>query len=263
MSRESTSDPTRRFSGLENLYARHRPSYPADAIDFIVRRCGLDATTTLVDVGCGTGISTRLFAERGIPTIGIEPNDAMRAKAEAEPPATGVPPVYRKGTGEATGLSDGAAAAVLAAQAFHWFDAAAAFREFRRILRPGGHAVLMWNERDSADPFTDAYGQVIRSVPGAASVEGPRGKSGEAIFHTPYFVDADLTRFKNAQEVDEDGLVGRSLSASYAPKEPAAVAVFVDALRGVFARYQRSEKVLIRYVTSVYSGRAAPRGESA
>jgi SAM-dependent methyltransferase len=173
----SQQRPTERFSGLEDLYAKHRPSYPADAIDFIVRLCGLNGSTTLVDVGCGTGISTRQFAERGIPVLGIEPNDDMRAKADAEssPPGTPVP-VYRKGTAEATGLPDGSAAAVLAAQAFHWFDPPAALREFRRILRPGGHAVLMWNERDNADPFTADYGRVIRSRPEAAKVEGPRGK---------------------------------------------------------------------------------------
>jgi len=188
----------------------------------------------------------------------------MRAKAEAEPAVAGAQlPVYRQGSAEATALPDGMAAAVLAAQAFHWFDASAAFREFQRILRPGGHAVLMWNERDSSDPFTDAYGKVIRSAPGAAAVEGPRGKAGEAIFHTSYFADAELKRFTNTQELDEDGLIGRSLSASYAPKEPAAVATFVDALRKVFETHQRNRKVLIHYVTSVYSGRAAPRAESA
>jgi hypothetical protein len=63
--------------------------------------------------------------------------------------------------------------------------------------------------------------------------------------------------------LDEDGLIGRSLSASYAPKEPTAVAAFIDALRKVFASNQRNGKVLVRYVTSVYSGRAAPRTESA
>jgi SAM-dependent methyltransferase len=256
--------PTERFSGLEDLYARHRPSYPTDAVDFIIRRCGLNASTTLVDVGCGTGISTRLFAARGIPAIGIEPNDDMRAKAEAEPSPAGSPaPVYRKGTAEATGLPPGTAAAVLAAQAFHWFDPPGAFREFQRILRPDGHAVLMWNERDNSDPFTAAYSAVIRSRPEAAKVEGPRGKAGEAIFHTPLFVSTELTRFTNTQEVDEEGLIGRSRSASYAPRDPAALAVFTQALRDVFAKYRRDGRIVIHYVTSVYSGRAAARPGSA
>jgi SAM-dependent methyltransferase len=249
-------NPTGRFSGLEDLYARHRPSYPDEAIDFIVRHCGLDGTTTLVDVGCGTGISTRLFAAQGIPVIGIEPNDDMRAKAEAAPaPPAGRPPIYRKGTGEATGLPAGSAAAVLAAQAFHWFDAPAALREFHRILRPGGHAVLMWNERDGSDPFTAAYGDVIRSRPEAAAVEGPRGRAGEVILHTPLFTDASRTAFTNAQELDEEGLIGRAFSASYAPREPAEVAVFTAALQQVFAAHQHAGRVTLCYETSVYLGR--------
>ncbi|HVS35210.1 MAG TPA: methyltransferase domain-containing protein, partial [Gemmataceae bacterium] len=76
-------NPTGRFTGLSDLYAKYRPSYPEEAVDFIIRRCGLDSTTTLVDVGCGTGISSRLFAARGIPVIGVDPNDEMRSRAEA------------------------------------------------------------------------------------------------------------------------------------------------------------------------------------
>jgi SAM-dependent methyltransferase len=254
--RDPSVNPTGRFSGLEDLYARHRPSYPDEAIDFILRRCNLDAITTLVDVGCGTGISTRLFAARGIPVIGIEPNDAMRTKAEAEPALPAEPaPVYRKGTGEATGLPPGSAAAVLAAQAFHWFDAPVALREFHRILRPGGHAVLMWNERDGSDPFTAAYGEVIRSRPEAAAVEGPRGQAGEVILHTPLFTNASRTTFTNAQELDEEGMIGRAFSASYAPREPSVVAAFTAALRQVFAAHQHSGRVTLCYETSVYLGR--------
>jgi SAM-dependent methyltransferase len=252
----SQLNPTKRFTGLEDLYALYRPTYPAEAIDFIIRRCGLDATTTLVDVGCGTGISTRLFAARGIPVIGVDPNDAMRCKAEAAAtPAGGRTAEYRKGSGEATGLPDGCAAAVVAAQAFHWLDAAAAFREFCRILRPGGHAVLMWNERDESDPFTAAYGAAVRATPGAAAVEGPRARAGEALLHSPLFADASLTTFTNIQDVDEEGLIGRAFSASYAPREPATVAAFTAALRKVFADYQRDGRAALRYVTSVYLGK--------
>src|SRR5947209_1203613 len=141
MSDVTRFNPTARFSGLSDVYARNRPDYPAAAIDHIIGVCGLGGDALLVDVGSGTGISTRLFAARGVKVVGVEPNDEMRGRAEVEAGAR-----YVKGTAEATGLPDECAAAVLAAQAFHWFDKPAALREFHRLLRPGGWAVLMWNE---------------------------------------------------------------------------------------------------------------------
>src|SRR5579883_2651648 len=95
-------DPTNRFTGLANVYARHRPTYPGAALDFIQQQCGLQAGMLLVDVGCGTGISSRLFALRGLKVIGVEPNAEMRGRAAAETLPPGVPPPrYVDGKAEA------------------------------------------------------------------------------------------------------------------------------------------------------------------
>jgi SAM-dependent methyltransferase len=250
MSAAARFNPTERFSGLADTYAKTRPDYPAAAVEHIIARCGLTGGALLVDVGCGTGISTRLFAARGVNVVGVEPNDDMLARAE---PAPGVR--YRKGTAEATGLDDGCAAAVLAAQAFHWFDAPAALREFHRILRPGGWVALMWNERDGRDPCTAAYGEVMRSGPDAAAVEGPRMRAGEALLHSSLFVETHKVTFQHEQAVDEGGLLGRAFSASYAPREPAAAEAFAARLRDVFGRFQCDGRVVLRYETSVYLGK--------
>jgi len=257
MSRPPDPRPTERFTGLAGLYTQCRPGYPEAAVDFIVARCGLGAGSVLVDVGCGTGISTRLFAGRGVAVIGIEPNGDMRARAEAvaTPPAA---PVYRTGRAEATGLADAAAEAVLAAQAFHWFEPAAALREFHRVLKPAGWVALMWNERDPSDPFTAAYGAVVGSTPEAAAVEGPRGRAGEALLSCPLFEEAMRASFPYAQSLDEEGVLGRAFSASYAPRQPQAAQQFADALRAVFARFQRDGRVVLRYETTVYSARRKP-----
>src|SRR5580765_1149408 len=131
---------TERFSHLAVNYAKHRPTYPAAAIDWMTACIGAaplslfaprkeafrgakSDSLLVADLGAGTGISTRLLAERGIPAVGIEPNEPMRTQAEKTPwPGPGPAPRYQEGTGEATGLPDASCDAVLAAQAFHWFD---------------------------------------------------------------------------------------------------------------------------------------------
>jgi SAM-dependent methyltransferase len=252
----SHCNPTERFTGLAGAYDRYRPSYPAAALDVIVQRCGLGEGAILIDVGSGTGISSRLFAARGIRVLGIEPNDEMRGQAFRVPVPPGQPvPEYRQGTAEATGLPDGVAAAVVSAQAFHWFDPAAALPEFHRILRPGGWVALLWNERDEADPFTAAFGAVIRTAKDAAAVEGPRGRAGEPLLAHPLFEAGERARFPGEQDVDEQGLIGRAFSASYAPKAPVEIEAWNEGLRRVFAAHQRDGRVTLRYETTVYLAR--------
>jgi SAM-dependent methyltransferase len=248
-------NPTGRFTGLADVYAKYRPTYPVEAIDFILRRCGLRAGSVLVEVGCGTGISSRLFAARGLQVIGVEPNAEMRTVAEAEAASAEHPgPIYRDGRAEATGFPPHSADAVLAAQAFHWFEPEPALREFHRILRPSSWAILLWNERDQSDPFTAAYSAVIRTAPDTATVEMPRSRAGGPLLHSTWFENAERAVFRNAQTLDEEGLVGRAFSASYAPRGRAQAAEFASALRAVFARYQQQGKVVLQYETSVYLG---------
>lgn len=255
MSERSTGDPTKRFTGLASVYARFRPSYPREAVDFILTHCRLAPGAVLVDVGSGTGISSRVFAARGLDVIGIEPNAEMRARAEAEPPPPG-PGVleYREGRAEASGLAEGIAHAVLSAQAFHWFEPAATLREFHRILRPNGWAILIWNERDLSDAFTAAYGAVIRAIPGAAAVEGPRGRAGEALLANSLFGKAQRFSFANEQLLDEDGLLGRAFSASYVPHEGPLAHALARSVGQVFHQFESAGHVVLRYETSVYLG---------
>src|SRR6516164_6308773 len=97
----SDYNPTGRFTGLAENYAKYRLSYPAAAIDFILTHCALGPHSHLADVGCGTGISSRLFAERGILVIGIDPNDEMRSRAEQAQVGNALL-TYRQGSAEAT-----------------------------------------------------------------------------------------------------------------------------------------------------------------
>jgi SAM-dependent methyltransferase len=212
----------------------------------------------MVDVGSGTGIASRQFASRGIRVIGIEPNAEMRRRAETRCViGDGAAPAYRAGTAEATGLPDGIADAVLSAQAFHWFIAEAALSEFHRILKPHGWAALMWNERDETDPFAAAYGAALRTAPDAAEIEKDRACAGDALLQAQLFQNGKRVVFSHTQKLDEDGVLGRVFSTSYAPREPAAANALADALRTAFRRYQCGGHIAMRYVTSVYLAQRA------
>lgn len=249
----SSHNPTARFSGLAELYARCRPSYPAEALNFIMAHCGLQRGSIVIDVGSGTGISTRLLSQYGLQVIGIEPNAEMRSQAEAEKLSSDFPPPqYCEGKGEATGLADSMADAVVSAQAFHWLDHDLALREFQRILKPGGWVVLLWNERDNLDAFTAAFSAVIRSAPNAARIEDARAGSGEALLLSPRYHHAFKKIFSHGQSFDEQGMLGRAFSSSYAPRDPETANRFANDLREVFSRFQRDGMVTLRYETSLF-----------
>jgi SAM-dependent methyltransferase len=256
MSEISEFNPIGRFTGLAKIYARCRPSYPDTVLNFIVSHCKLEPATTLVDVGAGTGIASRLLAQRGVHVIGIEPNAEMRAEAEAVEMPAGVPrPAYVDGRGEATGLVSETADVVMAAQSFHWFEAEPALAEFHRILKPSGWVVLMWNDRDASDAFTAEYGKLILTVPDAAAAEVPRGGAGKSLFACPLFEHAEFRPFPNEQILDQDSFVGRAFSASYAPRDGAPAISYEQSLRQLFARYESRGRVTLRYETRVYVAR--------
>jgi SAM-dependent methyltransferase len=76
------TDPTRRFSGRVENYARYRPGYPGEVLDLLRQRCGLAEDSEIADVGSGTGALARLFLENGNRVFGVEPNAEMRGAGE-------------------------------------------------------------------------------------------------------------------------------------------------------------------------------------
>lgn len=123
-----------RFSGFAGLYDDHRPSPPPRLGPLLARYAGVERPV-VVDLGSGTGLSTRWAAGWAARVIGVEPNPDMRAVAlaHATPAAE-----YVDGFGHATGLPAGFADVVLAVQAMHWMEPASTHAEVARILRPGG-----------------------------------------------------------------------------------------------------------------------------
>ncbi len=125
-----------RFSGYAEVYDRYRPSPPDLLSDVITQWAGLKHLHLVIDLGSGTGLASRYWAERAEQVIGIDPTSDMRRQAEAWTSTGNV--TYLEGFSHQTGLPDHCAQVVSASQALHWMEPQATFREAARILVHGG-----------------------------------------------------------------------------------------------------------------------------
>ncbi len=250
------SDPTLRFTDRVSDYARYRPGYPAEILDTLRAECGLAPASVIADIGCGTGNLAKVFLDNGNTVIGVEPNAAMREAGARELAPFGHRFRAVDGRAEATGLPGASADLVTAGQAFHWFQPAAARDEFARILRPRGAVALVWNERRPVSAFLDEYETLLlKYAVDYARIRDQRN-SAEAVeqFFAPQ--PARLSRYSFAQQFDYEGLQGRLLSSSYAPRHgDANYEPMVCELRAIFHKYAVEGHVAFVYETSLWFGR--------
>src|SRR4051794_38042311 len=200
----------RGFASAAEVYEESRPTYPREAVDWLAAELEAGPGRTVVDLAAGTGKLTRLLIPTGAAVIAVEPVAEMRdALARTTPDADA-----RPGTAERTGLPDASADAVTVAQAFHWFDGAAALAEIHRILRPAGRLALVWNVRDLDDPLQRDIDALFAPYRG----DIPSHRSGRwraALVKTDHFRSADRREFPNVQTIDAETLVRRVASTSF------------------------------------------------
>ena len=199
------------FARAAEVYERARPSYPGDAVGWLVERTGLGPGKTVLDVGAGTGKLTRLLVPSGARVVAVEPIPEMRALiagAEAV-----------DGTAEELPFADGEADVITVAQAFHWFDHARALPELHRVLRPGGRLALAWNMRDLDDPLQrrleDLLAPLRREVP-----LHQVGSWREPLARSPLFGPAETGTFRLEQRFTTDDLCDRVASTSFVAAMP-------------------------------------------
>lgn len=249
-------DALSRFSNRVDAYVRYRPGYPDGVADHLARHQALAPEHTIIDIGSGTGISAELFLRRGNSVIGVEPNAEMRSVGEAQLAKYAN---FRSvaGRAEATGLPDACAEWVLAAQAFHWFDVPGARRELRRVLRPGGKIVLLWNDRRSDTAFLAEYDGLLKRFATDYSQVDHRHATSDGRIDEFFGRPTPEITFPNSQRFDFAGLHGRVVSSSYMPNVgQSGYDALLVALRELFARHQHDGVVELLYDTRMYVGAA-------
>ena len=210
------------FAAVADAYERARPEYPAEAARWLVG--GGNAPLDVVDVAAGTGKLTGVLVRLGHRVVAVEPLPEMLERLAAVVPEAQAAP----GTAEAIPLPAASADAVVAAQAFHWFDQPAALREVARVLRPDGVLGLVWNIRDAEVEWVARLsgligGERVSAAETAATIDGS-GLYGPVEHETwPWAQPLDRDRLR-------DLVLSRSYCASRPPEEREPILAAVDAL---------------------------------
>ncbi|NJK47349.1 class I SAM-dependent methyltransferase [Candidatus Gracilibacteria bacterium] len=249
------SNPTQRFSSRVENYVKYRPHYPQEVINHLRETCQLTHESMIADIGSGTGFLTELFLQNGNAVYGVEPNQPMRKAGELF--LQNYPHfISIAGTAEETTLPNASIDFIVAGQAFHWFDLEKTKTEFKRILKPQGWVILIWNDRRTdSTPFLVAYEQLLETY-GTDYEKVNHKQIDKTILYSFFDSDYRQVSFYNSQNFDFEGLKGRLLSSSYTPEaEDLRYEAMLSQLREIFDTYQIDENVVFEYDTTVYYGR--------
>ncbi len=241
---------TTRFSDRVEDYIKYRPGYPEEIIGILANEIGLNQDSIVADVGSGTGISTNLFLKNGNKVFGIEPNKKMREAAELIF-GTNSNFISVNGTAEKTNLKELSIDIIFSAQAFHWFNLNATKKEFKRIIKPGGHIVLVWNVRKENNGFEKEYESILKSIPEYKDVTH-RNITDKEIFD--FFAPNLMQKMAlpNYQELNLNGLKGRLKSSSYCPKEGNEHERIMEETELLFYKFEKEGIIKFEYDTNVY-----------
>lgn len=250
----TATDSKQRFSDRVASYIAGRPHYPSAVVTHLESIGALRAGHVVADVGVGTGLSAEPFLKAGYRVVGIEPNEPMR-RGGAEYLSHYADYEARDGNAEASGLAPASVDLVIAGQAFHWFDAARFRAESLRILRRGGWAALIWNDRSrDATPFLAGYeALLVEYGTDYLSIRHGHEASEDIAAYFGGSIPAPA-HIEHARRVDWATMAAQAASASYlpAPGRPRHDEFFA-ALRALFDAQAVDGTVELRYRCRIHA----------
>lgn len=226
---DDVSRLSRAFGPVAETYDRGRPGFPVDAVRWLV---GRDAATVL-ELGAGTGKLTRELVALGHDVHATDPAAEMLGVLRRHLPDV---PTSVAGAEEIP-LPDRSVDVVVVAQAFHWFEHERALPEIARVLRPGGHVAVCWNERDARIPWVRKLWRLLGDQP---ALQRATDDAVEALVQSGLFGFVDEHAFPHWQHVDRSSVVDLAASRSYVATLPDDEReALLDRVRALYDDYGR------------------------
>jgi len=213
------NDPRTIFNALADNYDAYRPHYPSEALLFLVTLAELDRSSTVADLGTGTGRLALALAPYVRLVYAIDPASQMLRKLEENARDEGISGIQTiEAGGEDTGLPTDSIDLVTLAQSFHWMQKERAVQEISRILKPHQPLVLLWNH--SLDTEKEYYKQLNTCIKqynpnymGGADIVS--ADFPEAITKSGLFNKPELYTFPFSIDFTSETYIGYLLSKSY------------------------------------------------
>ncbi len=234
------------FTGRAEAYAKARLSYPEAALDYIGSLIPPDAV--FADIGAGTGKLTLLLGQRRYPGFAVEPNADMRKQLTFT--LSPYPQVkIIGGSAEATALPDHSVDVVLCAQALHWFDPDGFRAECRRICKPGGIVIAVYNV--TLEGNNSPHSKSSNHSKSSSHSKSPSHSKTSA--HR-FFDSPSVQEFANPQFYTRENWLAYMTSHSHDPlPADAAYAAHIAEMNGIFDRESVDGLLRRNVVKEVYS----------
>lgn len=234
----------RSFGSAAERYDQYRPTYATRAVTWALGEAAIGGPPRrVVDLGAGTGILSRQVAGLGHDVVAVEPDDLMRGRLSQVSPEIAALP----GTAEAIPLPDQSVDAVVAGQAYHWFDQEHAHPEIARVLRPGGVFAAIRNDADDAVPWTVRFTAIIDG-----SIE--HRHESPVVDFGDRFDPVELAEFRNELWVTPDHLVAVATTRSpYLVADEHGQGELIEAIRAMLVEFglAGADRIAMPHLTRV------------
>jgi ubiquinone/menaquinone biosynthesis C-methylase UbiE len=213
-----------RFSGFVNIYDKYRPKAPQKVVEvltsYLKRRPSL-----VVDLGCGTGLSTFIWKNHADQIIGVEPNNDMIKKASEKlshlSDASHIS--FVSGFSNQLEMESGTVDVITCSQSFHWMEPVSTLEEASRVLREGGifaaydcdlPPTISWIIEDEYIRLINKADTLIVRITEQENLvrRWDKEKHLQNIAHSQAFRFTKEVVFHNLETCDADRYVGLALS---------------------------------------------------
>jgi len=233
-----------KFNGISDQYAKYRPSYSDDSIDYILKTAK-NSVEYIVDIWAWTWKLTALFLSRWYKVVAIEPNQEMLNKLITEF-SSNKNCKYIQAIAEKTTLPNASVDLVVVWQAFHRFDSHLFKDECKRILKKDWKVAILYNNWDRND-------EIIKDIDWLSKKYCPLYKwsswwlaDNEKIFND-FFSNYEIKNFSNDYILTLESFLWLNFSASYAPKLwDSNYVIYKEELVKLFLKYACWDSVVMK-----------------